>query len=299
MGTWDTGCGTWLWTTAALQLNSSTPNGSYGIGEPILISLTFSKEVLVEGSPLLSMNTGSFATFIGGSGTDTLVFQYTVQEEDNVESLEVHSPQALSPEGGTLVDHVGNPAILTLPQPGAQGSLSQNRTITLDTRAPKINALGTSTSSGHYKAGKNMNLELRLDEAVFVTGTPRIALNSGGEGIFSTGSGSSTLIFLYSVSPGENAALLDIQGPQALILEEGTSILDLAGNSVETAIPAQQSTGSLPSQRTISIDTLNPEELLAEELLAPARPSPSQESLRLSSSTLWMEGPHGRITSVP
>ncbi|MFX1387928.1 MAG: hypothetical protein ACFE9M_11985, partial [Promethearchaeota archaeon] len=49
------------------------------------------------------------------------------------------STDALSLNGGTIKDSVGNDAILTLPAPGTSGSLSFNKDIIISTYIPQDN----------------------------------------------------------------------------------------------------------------------------------------------------------------
>lgn len=66
---------------------TSTPShdDTYGPGETVEISATFSRNVEVDGSPALGLWVGGnwkAATYLRGSGSDTLVFGYTVEALD-------------------------------------------------------------------------------------------------------------------------------------------------------------------------------------------------------------------------
>ena len=52
--------------------------------------------------------------------------------------------------------------------------------------------------------------------AVTVTGTPQLALNSGGTASYSSGSGTGALTFTYTVAAGQNSAHLDYTSSSAL-----------------------------------------------------------------------------------
>ena len=98
----------------------------------INLSVGFSEAVLVDttsGTFTLQLETGStdrYATYSSGSRSSTLTFQYTVQAGDNTADLDQLSSTALAINGGTITDTVGNPAILTLAEPGAAGSIGVN-----------------------------------------------------------------------------------------------------------------------------------------------------------------------------
>ncbi|SBO44420.1 Hint domain-containing protein [Cyanobium sp. NIES-981] len=119
-------------TALIAPVNSTTPDGTYGPGSIITLTVQFSEAVLVTGTPLLQLETGAidrFATYTSGSGTDTLTFSYTVQPGDISADLDQLSANALTLNGGTIQDAAGNNAILTLAQPGAPGSLAANADI--------------------------------------------------------------------------------------------------------------------------------------------------------------------------
>jgi len=118
------------------NVSSSKPDGTYGVGEIITITITFSESVYVTGTPQLTLETGSVDTIIdytSGSGTTTLVFTYVVASGDNSGDLGYESVNALSLNGGSIKDSVGNDAVLMLPTPGTAGSLSFNKNLIIDT----------------------------------------------------------------------------------------------------------------------------------------------------------------------
>jgi hypothetical protein len=87
--------------------------------------------VVTGGTPKLALNSGGSAeaTYFSGSGTATLTFNYTVGSGQNSSDLDYISTNALTLNGGTIRDSVGNDAVLTLPSPGAAGSLGYNKAI--------------------------------------------------------------------------------------------------------------------------------------------------------------------------
>ena len=44
-----------------------------------MVVVRFNREVVVEGVPVLSLNIDSNATYVSGSGTDTLLFAFTAK----------------------------------------------------------------------------------------------------------------------------------------------------------------------------------------------------------------------------
>lgn len=114
-----------------LNVTSSTGDGSYWVGKTISIEVEFTGNVYVTGTPTLALNNGGTATYTSGSGTDTLTFDYEIQGEENTEGAELDyaSTTALSLADGTIGLANGKAANLTLPEPGAEGSLGYNKDI--------------------------------------------------------------------------------------------------------------------------------------------------------------------------
>ena len=122
-------------------VSSSTADGSYKAGDSITINVAFTEAVTVDitnGIPTLELETGSTdrtATYTSGSGTNTLVFTYTVLSGDTSSDLD-YTSNGLSLNSGTIKDAAGNNATLTLASPGASGSLGANNALIIDTTAP-------------------------------------------------------------------------------------------------------------------------------------------------------------------
>ena len=70
--------------------------------------------------------------------------------------------------------------------------------------------------------GSVIDITVGWSKAVVVTGTPQLALNSGGTASYASGSGTSTLTFTYTVAAGQNANPLDEASTTALALNGGT-----------------------------------------------------------------------------
>src|SRR6185312_9477394 len=151
---------------------------------------------------------------------------------------------ALALSGGTIRDGVGNNGVLALATPGTAGSLDANTTITIDTTAPTVSGVTSSTANGSYKAGDAVSIQVDFNENVTVTGTPQLALSSGATVNYASGSGTSTLTFTYTVGAGENAADLDYTGTGALTLNGGT-IKDSATNDATLTLATPGAAGSL------------------------------------------------------
>ncbi|MFN5221555.1 MAG: FG-GAP repeat domain-containing protein, partial [Cyanobacteriota bacterium] len=136
-----------------IKITSINPNGIYGIGAVITLNAQFSKAVFVNtalGSPTLALETGMkdhVATYVNGSGTNTLVFQYIVQAGDHAPILDQLSANALSLNGSIILDAAGNIPSLTLAEAGTIGSLSANKNLAIDGTNP------TGSTPGFIRTG--------------------------------------------------------------------------------------------------------------------------------------------------
>ena len=207
-------------TTPTISAIAESPStGDLDAGKTVTFTLTMSEAVTVNttgGTPTLTLNDGGTATYSGGSGTTALTFSYTVGAGQNTAAL---AATAVNLNGGTIKDGAGNAASLSLTgltQTGPQ----------IDTTSPTVSSV--TATAGDYDAGKVLTLTLNMSEAVTVTGTPTLTLNDGGTASYVSGSGSSALVFSYTVGAGQNAAALQVTGITG-------TITDLAGNALSTS----------------------------------------------------------------
>mgnify|MGYP006283275365 CR=1 FL=1 len=123
------------------SVTSGLADGTYKAGQVVPVSITFSEVVTVTGTPKISLETGTtdaVVAYTSGSGSNTLTFNYTVFSGDTSADLDYISTTALALDGGTIKDHVGNNAALSLPAPGTAGSLGANKALVIDTAPPSI-----------------------------------------------------------------------------------------------------------------------------------------------------------------
>ena len=123
------------------NVTSSSTNGTFTLGGTVSIQVVFSEAVTVSGTPQLTLETGSTdraVDYASGSGTITLTFTYTVQAGDFSTDLDYVSTSSLALNGGSIVDVASNAATLTLPTPGATGSLGANKAIVITSAPTKV-----------------------------------------------------------------------------------------------------------------------------------------------------------------
>ena len=222
------------------SVNSTVSNDYYDIGDVIPITIIFSEAVNVVttgGTPTLTLETGTndaVVNYSSGTGTNTLTFNYTVVEGHINSDLSYTSTSALALNSGTIKDLALNDAILTLPAENSSNSLADNRNLNVDGVIPTITSVSSDVSDGTYRLGQTIPIKITFSEAVVVTGTPQLTLETGTNDAVvdysGSGSGSNALTFNYTVAAGHSVSDLDYVSTSALALNGGT-IKDVAGNA--------------------------------------------------------------------
>ncbi len=126
--------------------------------------------------------------------------------------------------------------------------------------APTVTNVTSSAANGSYTVGAVIPVQVVFSEPVIVTGTPQLTLETGATDAvvtYSSGSGTSTLTFNYTVVAGHTSADLDYTSTTALALNGGT-IRDAAGNNAVLTLAAPGAAGSLGANKNIVIDTTAP-----------------------------------------
>ncbi|QTA82016.1 HYR domain-containing protein [Desulfonema limicola] len=239
------------------SVSSTTANGSYKAGDTVSVTVTFSESVTVTGTPQLTLNPGTpyAVNYSGGSGTDTLTFDYTVSAGHNSTDLDYEAAASLALNGGTIKDTATGlkDAVLTLPTPGAAGSLGTNKAIVIDTTAPAISSVTSSTANGTYGTGATVSVTVNFSENVTLAGgNLTVNLDTGGTAVITPFGPANTASATYTVAAGENSSDLN---SASLTLAGGATLRDAAGNDAALTIPAGQ---SIADSKAIVIDTTAP-----------------------------------------
>lgn len=245
------------------SVTSNKANGAYKAGEVIDIRVVFSEAVNVTGTPRIQLETGATdrqVNYSSGTGTNTLIFNYTVQAGDVSNDLDYLANNSLNLNGGTIRDDALNSATLTLANPGAANSLGNNKALVIDTSTPTVSGVTSSASNGTYNLGDVLAITVQFSETVLVTGTPQLTLETGTTDRvvdYSSGSNSNTLTFNYTVQAGDVASDLDYTGTSALALNGGT-IQDAATNSATLTLASPGASGSISQSKNLVIDGIVP-----------------------------------------
>ncbi|MEX0799043.1 MAG: hypothetical protein WD025_06345 [Bacteriovoracaceae bacterium] len=196
--------------------------GDYYVDEKVAFLANFSEKVYVTGSPLIATDLGD-AVYVSGSGTTDLMFQYTVTSADNggitADSVELN--------GGSLKDAAGN-SVADLASYAYSGA-----GVSIDGDTPYVKNF-IPPADATYIPGDTIEFALQFTETVDVTGTPIVMIDIGGnprEATYASGSGTDTLVFNYSVTPGnEDDNGVDVGN---VIDPNGGTIADTGGKSVD------------------------------------------------------------------
>ena len=233
----------------AVQIVSRPQSGdTYGTGENIRLEVRFEEEVHVTGEPLLVLSIGASsrdATFVSGSGTESLTFRYTVREHDLDEDGISIAPNAL--RGGTIEDSVGNPAergFRALPAD------RRHRVRGLGSIDATVQIVSAPRSGDTYGLGEDIVIAITFAGVVHVTGDPVLLVSLGGNvhsAVLVTGSGTGTLRFRYTVQAGDRDEDGISVGSGAL---EGGEITSGTGGLVRVSFQ------SLPAQPGHKVDGL-------------------------------------------
>lgn len=117
-----------------------------------------------------------------------------------------------------------------------------------------VKNITSSSPDGTYGTGSLISIQVIFSGDVYVTGAPKLALNSGGFAKYHSGSGNNTLIFTYRVRSGQNSHHLDYRSVKALRLHGG-AIYDADNNPVTLTLSPPCDVGSLAVNTNIVIDT--------------------------------------------
>ncbi|MBO2930644.1 autotransporter-associated beta strand repeat-containing protein, partial [Pseudomonas otitidis] len=234
------------------SVSSSTANGTYKIGDVITVTVQFDSAVNVTGTPTLTLETGvtdRVLNYVSGSGTDTLTFSYTVQAGDSSADLDYASSSALSLNGGTIKDGANQNAILTLPTPGAAGSLGANKALVVDGVRPAATSITLSDTA--LRIGETATVTVTFNERVTGLDIADFSVANGSLSGLSTSDGG--LTWTATFTPSAN-----ISDATNLITLDNTGVMDQVGNigsgttdSVNYAIDTQRPTATIVVTDTV------------------------------------------------
>ncbi len=229
-------------------------DGSYTVGQDILINLEFTKGATFEaGTPSLKLNNGQYAFYYETekikNGMSKIQFKYTISADDTNRFLDVESI-----EGDCKWKDTNTDAYFSIDNFDKIPKLSA-RKIKVDTKSPKIDSIECITAPGTYKEGSILTFKIVFDEDVDIDNPKEIKLQFDGnilnsDSFETTQVGSNTLFSKYTINSNDNTTSLKITGIT------NTTVKDSAGNSVELSLLE----GLATDFSNIKIDTIKPVE---------------------------------------
>ncbi|OFZ26582.1 MAG: hypothetical protein A2381_12705 [Bdellovibrionales bacterium RIFOXYB1_FULL_37_110] len=240
------------------------PNSNLGLGAGIIpISLVFSEDITVIGTPALLLNTSGVvrrATFNNVANSNTLIFHYQIMSGDRIGldpilcvteftdsacDLNYLSITSLDSSGGDIRDARGNslfsvpvPVAGYLPDPETGFSLKFLKDIRIDTFSPEVVEIRpqgpTTGATQTFTVGQIVRLEMELNEEVNISsGFLGINLSNGRVATYTSGSNSKVLTFSYTVLPNDIANPLTFSATNPLTISGTHAIFDTAGNYLD------------------------------------------------------------------
>ena len=221
---------------------TSDPGGDeqYGEGDIVEVTVTFTEDVTVTGTPgfklFLNLSQSVQAEYHDTDGGE-VAFRYTVKASDRAFDGLMIKANALSLNGGSIVDSDDNDAVITHAAQGGPDSShtldgrdpGTGDTVDPDTTAPTVSSVSISSTAGSnntYGTGDDIDVSVLFDETVDVSGSPYIALTVGDEtkNAYYDSSDGATVIFVYTVEDGDS----DTDG-----VSIAANAINLNGGSIE------------------------------------------------------------------
>ena len=262
-------------TITGLVLAPEFAEESYKIGDTVVLEVTFSEEVFVSSTPILTMGTNQefdvVLTYRGsGETSDKILVDYIVQENVDLEDLRLAQYQEFDLVDGFITDIAGNLPILAPDAGVLGGAVASLAGITIyDVTRPRVSditipgqngILNALTRDGLYLVGESLPIRLQFDDDIFITNSESITItmNSGGTA-FLIDIDDDYIEFAYMVQPGDSSTAMDLN--VASIQLNGALIKDVNGNDASLELPEANEAGSLDINRDITVDASAPTSL--------------------------------------
>ena len=170
-------------TVSDVKITSSPATGdTYELSEFVRIVVEFDRRIIVTGDPQLALTIGSTTRQVRrrSHGVRDLEFQYRVQSSDlDADGISIGA-DALTLNGGTVVgDSDGTNATLDLGTHAVANSANHKVDGSRET-APTVSGLSIERGAdGLLGLGEVIDVVVTFDRAVYVSGTPQLALTIG------------------------------------------------------------------------------------------------------------------------
>ena len=217
----------------AVSSLSITSTGPYSPWTNIEITVATTKPVHVTGNATLTViigNAGKTANYYRGSGTNALVFQYTIAagDGDDANGVSVRA-NSLSLNGGSIADALGNALSLNHDALGDAGGSHR-----VDTTPPQVNSVAF-TSAGPYGIGSDIDVTVMTNEPVTARGNATLIIVIGTTermAALVSGTGTSALVFRYRVTPTDPDDANGVSVKANSLMTNGGTMTDSVGNAL-------------------------------------------------------------------
>lgn len=207
-----------------MDITTSTVDGLYSAGTAIFIDVLFSEKVNVTDTPVIKLSDSiGPVSYTTGTGTNKLTFKYTVDASHKSQDLYITDVE------GIIRDDAEHNADLSI----NVDSFKDAHAIVIDTVAG-INSITSDapTAKSYYKENDVIKIYVNFAEVVNVTGIPTITLSDEiGKINCTSGTGSQSLLFEYTVGSGHNSEDLYITAIEGTIKDVNGDNADLSINT--------------------------------------------------------------------
>ncbi|MDG2492323.1 MAG: BspA family leucine-rich repeat surface protein [Flavobacteriaceae bacterium] len=219
------------------------------IGDTVYVQFT-TNEVL-SASNLNSIASGTSSTY-SLTGTDTIIYSYVMQSSD---------PEGYVSFSFNATDTANNPSALYT-------AVTTGTAVYFDKTVPSVTTVRTSSALGKYTDddtdptnSDTISIQVNFSEVIYVSGgVPTLEMETGSTdrlASYSSGSGSNTLSFIYTVQDGDFTSPLNYTSTAALS-DNGAIIIDGSGNSADLSLQVITDAASMQGATPIQIDAENP-----------------------------------------
>ncbi|MCY4643968.1 MAG: hypothetical protein OXB88_05065, partial [Bacteriovoracales bacterium] len=237
-----------------LDLNSGTLRDSLGNNAPLNFSSPSLDQVKVDTvSPTLTGLADDTTPTQTKSWTwgcsETCTYRFTVDTSPSTDPSGTYGSAVSATQGsgtGTYYLHVQ-----ARDEAGNESAVVHVQAV-LDNSAPSVSSVNAPTN-GTYRTSQNLDFTLNFDKNITVTGTPRLSLTVGSSARFASyasGSGTSALVFRYTVQTADN-------DPNGIAFASTT--IDLNSGTLQDSLSNDASLSfSPPSLANVKVDAVAP-----------------------------------------
>ena len=226
-------------SSVAITSATNAQNSTLNEGDVVSVTVTMDEATVVNttgGTPFITLNVGGVsrnASYASGTGTTSLIFQYTIASSETTDSDGISiGANAISLNSGTMQDASGNNATIT------HSAVSANSSFKVDTTKPTISSLSVAANNSTvtvtfaedvYASSNGTGDLVAADFTLGLSGgnQANISLNATPSGISKTAQNIWVLTLngtdLDSIALGTETLSVDAA--------DNTSIFDLAGNA--------------------------------------------------------------------